>query len=218
MISLFLDTAAHNRIVACYKDGLLFDVLMEENDNHLSERFLPMIQQLLEKNELKKTDLGEIIVVNGPGSFTGIRIGVTIAKTMAWAFKIPIKTLSELEVLATTKTKTNYKVPYIDARRDAIYVGVYDQEKLILEDQYRTIADLKEQLSKLAPQKEFTYLGYEPLFEQHQVPEIDWNLLGTKFMSLPEENPHGVNPNYLKKTEAEEKLAYDSNCETRRLD
>ena len=212
MISLFLDSAAHNLIVALYQDGRLMEYVLETNDNHLSERLLPTIKRVLEKCHIKKEEINELIVVTGPGSFTGIRIGVTIAKTMAWALKIPIKTISELEVLATTPTEKQYLVPYIDARREAVYAGVYLKDgSNILEDQYLTIAELKQKLSKIAPKKDLLYLGYEAVFDSYQEPQIDLERLGLKFSQLKIVNPHAVNPNYLKRTEAEEKLAYESN-------
>lgn len=212
MISLFLDSAAHNLIVALYQDGRLMEYVLETNDNHLSERLLPTIKRVLEKCHIKKEEINELIVVTGPGSFTGIRIGVTIAKTMAWALKISIKTISELEVLATTPTEKQYLVPYIDARREAVYAGVYLKDgSNILEDQYLTIAELKQKLSKIAPKKDLLYLGYEAVFDSYQEPQIDLESLGLKFPQLKIINPHAVNPNYLKRTEAEEKLVHESN-------
>ena len=68
---------------------------IEENDNHLSERILPLIDNTLKQANKKISDINNIIVVNGPGSFTGIRIGVTVAKMLAWCGNIKISTVSD---------------------------------------------------------------------------------------------------------------------------
>ena len=67
-------------------------------------------------------------MVNGPGSFTGIRVGVSIDKVIAWGFNIPIIPVSSLELLATTNQEFKYSIPIIDARRGYVYAGVYDSE------------------------------------------------------------------------------------------
>lgn len=88
MISLFLDTCSAKLIVGVYNgiDPIVLNI--EENDNHLSERILPLIDNTLKQANKKISDINNIIVVNGPGSFTGIRIGVTVAKMLAWCGNI----------------------------------------------------------------------------------------------------------------------------------
>lgn len=206
MISLFLDTATTRLAVALYKKGKLLDLIEEENNNQLSERLLPVIDLLLTKNNLELSDLEEIIVVNGPGSFTGIRIGVTVAKTLAFSLHIPIKTISELSVLATTPVSTTYVCPYIDARRDAIYTGLYDQFLTsMVEDQYSDIEDWRKHLNSKTCMDHITWVGNG--IEKSISPKVDYQRLSNLFRFLDIINPHLVNPNYLKKTEAEEKLS-----------
>lgn len=205
MISLFLDTASTKIIVALYKDNTLITKIEEDNDNRLSERLLPTISKIIEENNLTLKQINEIIVVNGPGSFTGIRIGVTVAKTMGYSLKITVKTISELAVLATTKVSTPYVCPYIDARRESIYTGLYDQfATALIEDQYIRVSDWKEQLATKTSNQNVTFVGYG--LDETIKPEINYEVLPILFNRLPKQNPHQVNPNYLKKTEAEEKL------------
>lgn len=93
--------------------------------NH-SVRVMPAIQQLLKDCETDTGELDKIVVAKGPGSYTGVRIGVTIAKTMAWSLGIPLSGVSSLAVLAMTGSYfPGYISPLFDARRGLIYTGLY---------------------------------------------------------------------------------------------
>ena len=83
MYSLFLDTHDKNVIIILFKDGKIVDEVNVESPNKHSQIVMPSLKGLLDKNALNVHDLNEILVVNGPGSFTGERIAVTIAKTLA---------------------------------------------------------------------------------------------------------------------------------------
>ena len=98
MISLFLDSSDKKVIVALLNGGKLIDSIIEENDNHLSEKFLPMIERIITKNQLQIDNIDAIYVINGPGSFTGVRVGVTTAKVMAWGLKKRIIPISECSI------------------------------------------------------------------------------------------------------------------------
>ena len=87
MISLFLDSCDKKIVVGIIENDNLVYSKIEDNDNHLSERFLPMIKEAIESLNYTLNDINRIYVVNGPGSFTGIRVGVTTAKVLAWGLK-----------------------------------------------------------------------------------------------------------------------------------
>lgn len=204
MISLFLDTTTSRLIVGIYKDKqeLYFDDSEAHND--LSSRVLPKIKEALDSVSLTVNDIDDIYVVNGPGSFTGIRVGVTIAKTLAWSIKKPIYTVSELSVLASG-SKTRYTIPLIDARRGYVYAGIYNKNlKSQIEDQYILLDDLKKLVKKEYKKEDISFVSYDKL-EGVEKPVIDVEKILNK-CKFEEINPHLVNPNYLKKTEAEEKL------------
>ena len=104
------------------------------------------------KTKVSINDIDNIVVLNGPGSFTGIRVGVTVAKTIAWALKKDIIPLSSLELMATTNTNKKYLIPMIDARRGNVFGAIYDKDLNII---------LKEQLisrEELLKNKEAKYL------------------------------------------------------------
>ena len=203
MIQLCIDTATSRLIVGIYKDNKELYSENVEAYNDLSSRVLPTIKKICEEVNIKINDVDEIYVVNGPGSFTGIRVGVTIAKTLAWSLNKKIYTVSELQLQASAP-KTKYIVPMIDARRGYVYAGVYNKNlKSIIKDQYIKLEELKNLVSEYGTD-ELTFVSYDK-FENAVVPEIDVERLLTKG-KFKEINPHNVNPNYLKKTEAEEKL------------
>lgn len=208
MITLFLDTSATRLIVGIYKDNTPVLLVNEKSMNDLSSRLLPTIKGALDELKMGVKDINRIIVVNGPGSFTGVRVGVTVAKTLAWAKNIPIIPVSELELLATTKVETNYVVPFIDARRDAFYAGMYDKKhKNIIEDTYITRTSLLNKIKRHVSLKDVTFVSYDKVEGLESIlPKLNIEYIIKKYARKKSFNPHSVNPNYLKKVEAEEKL------------
>ena len=207
MITLFLDTSTTKFIVGIYKnfDCLFLDV--DNNNNDLSSKVLPTIDNAIKKCDLLLDDIDKIIVVNGPGSFTGIRVGVTIAKTLAWTKNIDILTISSLELLATTQSSKEYVVPLIDARRDYFYAGVYLNGKNIINDQYISRSELLEKIKKITDIDNVYFVSYDNIdnLDIHS-PELVIEKIIKKYSNKKSLNPHSVNPNYLKRVEAEEKL------------
>ena len=127
MITLYLDTTSSFLYTALIKDNETLCEIKEELGNNLSEYTLPRIEEMLNVKGIKPDEINKIIVVNGPGSFTGIRIGLTIAKTLAWAKNIPIVPISSLEAMALSSDGDyDYVVPAIDARRNYLYASIYD--------------------------------------------------------------------------------------------
>lgn len=193
MNCLFLDTSSSRVIIAVLKDNdYIFNVNLP-NDNNLSNKLMVIIDENFKKYNLKPSDINKIFVVNGPGSFTGIRCGVTVAKTMAYLLNIPITTVSELEVMASGYEE---KVcPIIDARRGYVYGGIYEGINRLVDDQYILYDDLINDFDgKIVS---YDYDAFEPkvdilkIISKHKDEVVDVHLLV---------------PNYLKNTEAEENL------------
>lgn len=206
MISLFLDSCYRKIIVAVLKDNQLIYKKIEENDNHLSEIFLPMIKEALDTLNYSLNDVTKIYIVNGPGSFTGIRVGVTTAKVIAWGLNKEIIPISELEVLASTSTNKKYVVSYIDARRNSVYAGMYDaQLNSVFNDSYITIDKLMNKIRRHSRQDEYALVSFDLLLDNTLIADIDIEKIVSKHSNDIGINPHNVVPNYLKKTEAEEK-------------
>ncbi|WNS75946.1 tRNA (adenosine(37)-N6)-threonylcarbamoyltransferase complex dimerization subunit type 1 TsaB [Bacillus sp. DTU_2020_1000418_1_SI_GHA_SEK_038] len=124
---LSIDTSNYTLGVALLDgDQVKGEYITNLKKNH-SVRVMPAIEALLKDCDIKPADLSKIVVAKGPGSYTGIRIGVTIAKTLAWTLNIPLVGISSLEVSASTAGRyfEGAISPLFDARRGQIYTGLY---------------------------------------------------------------------------------------------
>ena len=95
MYTLFIDTHLWDILIYLLKDGKIVDKELVINKKNNSEYIFPSIIKVIDGIKLD-----EVVVVNGPGSFTGVRLGVTIAKTLAYTLNIQIKTVTALECMA----------------------------------------------------------------------------------------------------------------------
>lgn len=198
MISLLIDTSTSNLTVSIINDQEVIYIYQETILSDMSSKLLPIINNGLKELDLKLENIDKIFVVNGPGSFTGIRVGVTVAKTIAWALKKDIIPLSSLELIATTNTSKKYIVPMIDARRNNVFAGIYDnnlncikEDKLISRDELSNLND------------DYEFVSYDNIAGVIK-PNIDILKIVNKHINDEGINPHNLNPNYLKLTEAEE--------------
>jgi tRNA threonylcarbamoyladenosine biosynthesis protein TsaB len=123
---LCLETATRNCSVALIKDNVLVDLFeREENEFVHAEALHQMMKDILDRNNLKPTDLTGIAVGIGPGSYTGLRIGVTAAKGLAYALNIGMVAITTGELLVhSVGSETEFTpVALIDARRNDAYVN-----------------------------------------------------------------------------------------------
>lgn len=126
---LAMDTSTLVMGVAVLEEHQVIGELITNSHKKHSVRLMPAIDQLLNELELSIDDVDLLAVTKGPGSYTGIRIGVTTAKTMAWAKQIPFYGISTLEVLAENGFYFDgWIVPLLDARRNRVYTGVYQRK------------------------------------------------------------------------------------------
>ena len=199
MISLLIDTSTSNLTVSIINSDEVIYNYQETILSDMSSKLLPIIDNGLKENNLKLENIDKIFVVNGPGSFTGIRVGVTVAKTIAWALKKDIIPLSSLELMATTTSSKKYIVPMIDARRNNVFAGIYDNNlNCIKEDKLISI----EEISNL--NSDYEFVSYDNIKLENVIkPNIDVLKIINKHINDEGINPHNLNPNYLKLTEAE---------------
>lgn len=203
MRSLLIDTTTSNIIVSIIEDNNILFEYKETIISDMSSKILPIISNGLNSINLKLKDIDKIFVSNGPGSFTGIRVGVTVAKTIAWALKKEIVPISSLELMATTPTNKKYLVPMIDARRGNVFAGIYDKNlNIIKEDKLINLNELSKDLNN-----EYEFISYDNInLNNIVIPNVDVLKIINKHINDSGINPHNINPNYLKLTEAEEKL------------
>lgn len=202
---LYIDTSSSFLYSGIVSEGKLVASITEQMDNDLSRITLKRISEMFEEANLKPNDIDKIIVVNGPGSFTGIRVGITIAKTYAWGLNKDITTISSLEAMATSVDNNKVKIPLLDARRNYVYSAIYDNDNVILKDCHIKLDDLFEEINKLS--KDFCIITNDEIDIPYEKVEYKPDILKIveKYKDREKINPHVVNPDYLKLTEAEEK-------------
>lgn len=201
---LYIDTSSSYLYTAIVENNTLISEIKEEYGQSLSEVALPKIVSMFEKNNLTAKDIDKIIVVNGPGSFTGIRIGITIAKVYAWSLNIPITTIYSLEAMAVSSNSEKYHIPMINARRGYVFAAIYDKDNnVVLKPQHIKLEDLNKHIEKLSDYEIITNDEFEDITN---ISTYNPNMLKiiTTFKDKETINPHSVNPEYLKLTEAEE--------------
>ena len=203
---LYIDTTTSYLYGALWIDNKVVESVNIKLGKDLSVFTLQKISEMVEHAQLDSKEIDKIIVVNGPGSFTGIRIGVTFSKIYAYSLKKNISTISSLQAMAlSSKKDTDYKIPVIDARRDYVYAAIYDKENIpILKEQYLSREALLCAIDNLPG--EYSVITNDEI-EMDHLEEYTPNFakIIDTYKEKEEENPHAVNPNYLKLTEAEEK-------------
>lgn len=146
---LSVETSTPICSIALHRNGILIDSESLEVAGAHSEKLMTMIEQLLGRNQLQTELLDAVAVSEGPGSYTGLRIGVSTAKGLAFAWDLPLIGISTLKILAfAAKSKIPdkaYIVTLLDARRMEVFHQVFNQDlksvvslgsALIQEDSY----------------------------------------------------------------------------------
>lgn len=188
MYTLFISTFDKIITIGLLKDGKVLDTNIKESTQNHSVYTMPMIESILNKNEVDVKKLSEIIVVNGPGSFTGVRIGVTIAKTFAYTLNIPIKTITSLLAYAVSLDSNDKKVITISDMKGK-YVGYFDYNNKVIDYIYLKNSEFSEYIKD----KE-KYLVVDNKFDLEKIYKYLLNVESTL--------SHNVNPIYIKGIDA----------------
>ena len=154
MLILAFETSAKAGSVALLEDGKLLAESYQNTGLTHSQTLMVMAEDMLKAAGKTVTDLTAVAVAEGPGSFTGVRIGVAAAKGLSWGGELPCYGVSTLESMALTLgVYEGYVCPCMDARRSQVYNALFyvNQGKLerIAEDRAIALADLKEELKNL---------------------------------------------------------------------
>lgn len=194
MLSLLLDSANKELLVALYKDDKKIDEIRYEAWQRQSELMIPELNKILKRNEIDPKTIDEIVVTQGPGSYTGVRIALTIAKIYALSLNIPCYAISSLGVL---KDENKTSICLINARSNRSYFGVYEANgNVLIEDK---VLPNKEVLDYIEEHKDFaicgdvTYLGLE-----NQESDIAKNMMSLKNESNKVQNILTLKAVYLK--------------------
>lgn len=137
---ILLDSSNTSLSVGLAKEGKLIDCVSYEAWQEQSEHMIPELDNLLSKNGVNRDDISSVIVAVGPGSYTGVRISITIAKVLATALKAKVYPVSSLRVL---KENDKPSICLINARSNRSYIGVYQGNEILLADQIMTNDEVK---------------------------------------------------------------------------
>ncbi len=153
MLSLILDSANKELGVALAKDNKIIGEICYDAWQKQSELMIPEIYKIFERNNVSPKEVGEILVSEGPGSYTGVRIALTIAKVFAYALNLPVYAFSSLNILANLE-KTS--ICLINARGNRSYFAVYNKDEALIKD---TILNNDEVLKYVNNHRDFSICG-----------------------------------------------------------
>ena len=158
MKTLAIDTSTTQSSCAVMDDNnIVGDFSINQSMSH-NEILLVMVDEMLKKLNIDIEDIDLFVAVTGPGSFTGIRIGVTVVKALAMALNKPIVAVNTLEALSFGVFSDKKKIPLIDARGERVYYGVYEgiNNENIVAPALLTIDEL---LDEFSDKGEFVFVG-----------------------------------------------------------
>lgn len=219
---LAVDTSASSSNVAIVEDNNLITEYTACTEKTHSEKLLPIIDMTLKSNHISLSDIDCFAITIGPGSFTGLRVGIATIKGLAWPLKKPVVGVSALKALAMNVEYTDeFICPVLDARKNQVYAGVYrrDKDALIVEKEDSSIAplDLAKSLNKPT-----VFLGdgigvYGSVFREALkdnallAPSNLWHIKASNIAKLAMieikkgnvQSPESIMPHYIRKSYAE---------------
>ena len=208
---LAFDTSNQALSLAVLEDEhLLAQTTLNIKKNH-SITLMPAIDFLMNSLDMKPTDLDRIVVAQGPGSYTGLRIAVATAKTLAHTLKIELVGVSSLQALVPEQAE-GLVIPVMDARRNNVYAGFYQSGQAVRPEAHLPLAEVLEMAG--AANQSVTFVGETATFAEQikdALPQAaiqstlpDAAAIGRLGLDLPAQSIHDFVPNYLKRVEAEE--------------
>ena len=188
----------------------LGQVTLNIKKNH-SITLMPAIDFLINSLDMKPADLDRIAVAQGPGSYTGLRIAVATAKTLAHTLKIELVGVSSLLALVPEQVE-GLAIPIMDARRNNVYAGFYQSGQAVRPEAHLPLVEVLEIAG--AANQPVTFVGETATFAEQikaAIPQTaiqltlpDAAAVGRLGLDLTARSIHDFVPNYLKRVEAEE--------------
>ena len=205
------DTSSKALTLAILEDEtLLAQMTLNIKKNH-SITLMSAIDFLMNSLDMKPTDLDRIVVAQGPGSYTGLRMAVATAKTLAHTLKIELVGVSSLLALVPEQVE-GLVIPVMDARSNNVYAGFYQSGQSVRPEAHLPLAEVLE-IAGVANQS-VTFVGETTAFTEQieaALPQAaiqptlpDAAAVGRLGLDLPAQSIHDFVPNYLKRVEAEE--------------
>jgi tRNA threonylcarbamoyl adenosine modification protein YeaZ len=195
MITLAIDTSFHYLTLVIYKDENIIASLQKEAFKQQSETILVEIQNLFNQVNVKPTDLKRIVLTDGPGSYTGLRIGMTVAKVLGALAGIEVYTLSSLHVLAGLEKDVHI---LLDAKAKRAYYAHFHEGIRLINERVILLDDLKDiDVSTLK-----VYGDGHLISKPTYYPDYTKNFMNLKSYWHKVKDIHALVPRYLKENEA----------------
>ena len=209
---LNIETSTTNCSVAIFNDSNLIEFAEENTEDYSHSKSLHVfIDSILKKSKISPKDLSAISVSKGPGSYTGLRIGVASAKGLCFALDIPLISIETLKILSQNILNKGTVIPCLDAKRMEVYSAVFDInnnmirdtkaeiisensfQKYLNKNQVYFIGNANEKLKKIITNKNAEFIdNYFP--SARQMGLLSFN----KFKNNKFENLDNFEPFYLK--------------------
>lgn len=213
MKTLFIDSSRKSLSIALASQNKLLFVSNVNSYSKHSNYLLNEIKNILTKLNININDIDNYVVLNGPGSFTGIRVGITVAKILAWTLSKKLYVINNLKALSL-ESEDEVIVSIIPDKKDFSYVGIYSKDNVI--EDYVNINDpilnFNGKSITLVTMEENDYVtrlsNMLSLNNKVNIKIInDYNYLNLINYALSKNNinPHSAKPIYLKKIDAEKK-------------
>lgn len=192
MLTLCLDTAYKYLTCALIEDDKIVFSYSEECFKRQSEEIFVVLEDMLQKTNKRLLDIDSICITSGPGSYTGVRIAMTIAKVLASLADLKLYSISTLRLYANMQANT---LVLLDARANRAYVGIYDKVSIIMDD---TVLEIDK-----IDATEHNVLGDGHLIAlEDKMPDISEAFLNTKAIWQEVKDIEHLVPVYLKESES----------------
>lgn len=152
LLILGIDTSGKTAAAALYEDGIMLGQISIYTVKTQSQVILPTVKKLMQDCGRELSQLTAIAVGIGPGSYTGIRIGISAVKAMTFALNIPCYGISSLEGMAYNCGFNGYVCPVMKARKDLVYSAVYKmvgRAESVFKEQVISVSELNEFLNRI---------------------------------------------------------------------
>ena len=184
MYCLYIDTHFKSLVLVLFKNDLIVSKIEIDSGKH-SQYMIDSLKKILEENKITVNEIDSIIVINGPGSFTGVRIGIVVAKIIGFTKKVHVKVLSYLEALVLNYD-SDVNLGFRD--KNGVFIGEFDGNKKLKKDYY------------YLNNEEFLKYNKDIVLDE----EVDFYKVYAYMKDKNSINIHELKPLYVKKIEVEQ--------------
>ena len=175
---------------------MCLEAFQEKGSRRQSEKAIPTLKEVLDRHHIALKDVKEMIITSGPGSYTGVRVAMTIAKTLAAVSDVRIKSVSSLAAYAGM----SQALSVIDARGHKVFVGVYENGLPLIKEQVVALEDFAQLRAEYGDFELVGEIGCLGLDEKEC--DLCANIYALGQMADPIENVDLLVPTYIKDVEA----------------